>query len=278
MAQHHFQCEDFTWKCEERTNIWWTLADQCTEDSSKKCQVASNWKFVETGVCDKAASCSCGTDQFKIVTKYYDYNCVDYFNETVGLYNECKCDFWLRRCEDTLGQGEACDYAAEYCCGDYRYDAGIETFKFLNSPQCYCDFYNYAENKFAHKLKPKALNVEKEFTSPCGTFKTYWLSKSVVEKRSLESIYNGTNGQNWTNNVGWKDETVDNCEWYGISCDADGFVTDIDLRDNNLVGQFPIYTRDVNSSGDPILDNTWRLTKYGLASLYKLKTLDLAEN
>ena len=281
LAQHHFQCEDFTWKCEERSNTWWTLVDQCAEDTrSKKCQAASNvWKRDEASVCDKAASCSCGTDQFKIVTKY-DENGVDHFNEIVGLYNECKCDFWSRRCEDTLGLGEACDYAAEYCCGDYRYeyDAGFETFNFLNSPQCYCDFYNYAENEFAHKLKPKALNVEKEFTSPCGPFKTYWLSKSGVEKRSLESIYNGTNGQNWTNNVGWKDETVDHCEWYGISCDADGFVTDIDLRDNNLVGQFPIYTRDVNSSGDPILDNTWRLTKYGLASLYKLKTLDLAEN
>ena len=74
------------------------------------------------------------------------------------------------------------------------------------------------------------------------------------------------------------DETVDHCQWYGISCDADGFVTGIDLRDNNLAGQFPVYTRNVNSDENHILNNFWELTKNGLANLYELKTLDLAEN
>jgi Leucine-rich repeat (LRR) protein len=80
---------------------------------------------------------------------------------------------------------------------------------------------------------------------------------------------------------GWMDETVDydsHCQWYGISC-VDGFVTSIDLRGNNLVGQFPVYTRNNEyDGGNPILDNSWMLSKYGVANLYKLKTLDLANN
>ena len=231
------------------------------------CQAFSvAWKRGETSaLCDRAASCSCETDPVNIVTNY-----VENFNETVGLYNECKCDYWSRLCEDTH-VGGACDYAAEYCCGDYVTSSTRSGF--LNSPECYCDFYKYAENEFGHKLQSTLI---KAFSNPCG--QDTWQSSTSNERDSLEAIYNATNGQNWTNNGGWMDGTVDHCQWYGISCDADGFVTGIDLRDNNLAGQFPVYTRNVNSDENHILNNFWELTKIGLANLYELKTLDLAEN
>ena len=63
-----------------------------------------------------------------------------------------------------------------------------------------------------------------------------------------------------------------------ISCDADGFVTDIDLKNNNLAGHFPVYTRNANAEGNPILVSEWQRTKYGMANLYKLQMLDLADN
>jgi hypothetical protein len=66
-----------------------------------------------------------------------------------------------------------------------------------------------------------------------------------VEKESLQAIYNATNGEKWTINDGWMNATVDHCQWYG-SCDAGGFVTSIDWRDNNLEGLFPVYTRNVS--------------------------------
>jgi len=275
-------------------------------------------------MCDKAVSFSCeAAYQVKIVN-----NLLRKSIETVGLYNECKCDFWFRLCEDARG-GDACDYAAEYCCGDYKYDDGREKFYYLNSPLCYCDFFNYAQNEFGHTLKPKALNISKEFSNPCGQFENIWVSKigcfdtpswkdagghscywyekgaswcpvhgslqdggmgvandncchcgggTRYEKISLAAIYNKTNGQNWTNNDGWMNETVDHCLWYGISCDDEGFVTSIDLRDNNLFGQFPVYTSKIDFWGSPNLNNDWQHSKYGLAKLYKLKTLDLAEN
>ena len=205
-------------------------------------------------------------------------------NQTVGLYNECKCDFWLHICEDTRA-GEACDYAAEYCCGDYGYgflDDGDYGFMYLNSPTCYCDFFNYAQDEFQHKLKLKRLNTSNEITYPCGQFQLFVIivtegNTREFERASLEAIYEGTTGQNWTNSSGWMNVTVDHCQWYGITCNSDSFVTSIDLRNNNLVGQFPVYTRN-EFNGGPIPESLWMLTKYGLANLYNLKTLDLADN
>jgi len=211
------------------------------------------------------------------MTNYYDVE--HRIEETVGLYNECKCDFWSRLCEDTQ-VGEACDHAAEYCCGDYAFkfkDDSVAYVRYLTGPECYCDFYKYAENESGHKLQSRAINDGKPFSNPCG--QGNWRSSTDKEKESLEAIYNATNGQNWTNNNRWRDETVDHCQWYGISCDDEGHVTGIDLRDNNLAGQFPVYTHDVISEGnegDPF--NEWEFSKYGLANLYELKKLDLAEN
>eukprot|EP00984_Skeletonema_dohrnii_P015654 scaffold6800_cov89-Skeletonema_dohrnii-CCMP3373.AAC.2 len=203
--------------------------------------------------------------------------------ETFGLYNECKCDFWSRLCEDS-GVGEACDYAAEYCCADYSY--GEVGFRYKKSPSCYCDFFNYARNEFGHKLKSKALNTSDEFKNPCSQTQDsaaiLMLDQALdyrlqYERPSLEAIYNETVGQNWTNNAGWMNETEDYCEWHGISCDGDGYVTSIDLRDNNLTGQFPVYTRNEFSSFHEVESN-WIYSKYGLANLYNLRRLDLANN
>ena len=67
--------------------------------------------------CELASSLCCNDagNYVKIVT-----NVRDEHNGTVGLYDECRCKFWSRLCEDTQ-QVDACDYAAEYCCGDYFY-------------------------------------------------------------------------------------------------------------------------------------------------------------
>ncbi|KAL7425957.1 hypothetical protein ACHAXM_000241, partial [Skeletonema potamos] len=241
--------------------------DPTCEDYKSGCLAHSNyWSSNVASVCNKAASCSCETaDNSKNVT-----NLLYGRKETVGLYNECKCNFWLRLCDDTQ-VAEACDYAAEYCCGDY-YITEDFTFDLLNSPQCYCDFFNYV----GHKLTPKALPFPEEtsFSNPCG--QGNWYSSIEDEKVSLMAIYDETNGQKWKHNSGWMTES-DHCQWYGISCDHEGYVTSIDLRDNNLEGQFPVYTRN-EYQGALILKNDWRQTKYGLANLHKLKTLDLAEN
>ena len=217
--------------------------------------------------CEKWASCSCeDADSVKLVTNHIGNQ-----TQTVGLRNECKCDFWYRLCED-IGGGEACDYAAEYCCGDYKYDRDDGTFEYLNSPSCYCDFYNYARNELDYHLKPKAIDVDQEFDNPCEYRWYTWNSYS--EKESLEAIYEATNGPNWTVNDGWMSNETDHCDWHGITCNSENFVSKIELKDNNLVGQFPLYTRYTDYN--PHLYSHWQNAKYGLTNLHKLQVLDLA--
>ncbi|KAK1733561.1 leucine-rich repeat protein [Skeletonema marinoi] len=251
--------------------------DPTCDDFNQFCEGFSGvLDYGEIGeLCEKAASCSCKTDPFNIITRDVE---VAYSKETFGLYNDCKCNYWLSLCEDRE-IGEACDYASEYCCGDKSVvfnDDGSQDFFFVNSPQCYCDFSKYVENEFGHKMSSKAIIDDYEYSNPC--WQTIWPSSTDENKKSLEAIYYATNGQYWTNNDGWMDETVDHCKWYGISCDEEGHVTGIDLRDNNLAGQFPVYTRDAYIEKLPVAESQWYLTKYGLANLYELKTLDLAEN
>ena len=220
-------------------------------------------------VCEKEVSCSCeDAEPVKLVTNYMKKQ-----TQTFGLHNECKCDFWNRLCED-IGAGEACDYAAEYCCGDYVYNGETGTFSYLNSPSCYCDFSKYAHDQLGYHLKPKSIYVGqgKEFTNLC---EDSWTKLSpAAERVSLEAIYEATNGQNWTRNDGWMSNETDHCKWHGITCNYENSVTRIELNGNNLVGQFPVYTRSYYGNWN----RNWLFLKYGLANLLKLQILELADN
>lgn len=58
------------------------------------------------------------------------------------------------------------------------------------------------------------------------------------QKSVLLELYIATGGDNWVKNTNWNTEAPLN-QWYGISTDADGFVTTINLKDNNLDGTLP---------------------------------------
>ena len=81
--------------------------------------------------------------------------------------------------------------------------------------------------------------------------------KEILEKEreALIAFYNATGGDNWTNNTNWcSDKPVS--EWYGIRTDNLGYICDISLWENNLIGEIPIR----------------------LCELAKLKYLDLSAN
>ena len=239
--------------------------------------------------CQEAESSCCENEDHYLKIA----NRVDNYTETFGLYDECKCEFWFGLCEDT--QADACNYAAQYCCGDYRYEDNKRVdgqFSYLNSDTCYCDFYNYVHDELGYEIQPKALNFNDKFKFCLGQFQddiaVYKMAlhdfRGKYERTSLEAIYNGTNGKNWKKNTGWMNEEIDHCQWYGIRCGTDGFVISIDLKDNNLEGQFPVYSRnkvDVKIDkfdGNFLLSSQWMWAKYGLANLYSLETLNLADN
>jgi Leucine-rich repeat (LRR) protein len=61
---------------------------------------------------------------------------------------------------------------------------------------------------------------------------------------ALEVIYFSTSGDNWRDRTNWLgptppcgDETGASGTWFGVACDADLFVTDIELPENDLFGE-----------------------------------------
>jgi len=77
-----------------------------------------------------------------------------------------------------------------------------------------------------------------------------------VELQSLQSIYAETGGEYWLDNTGWTTDQ-DLCSWFGITCDEESYVIEINLPSNNVKGDFP-----ANS----------------LSSFYNLQRLDLCDN
>ncbi len=62
----------------------------------------------------------------------------------------------------------------------------------------------------------------------------------TAQCEALVALYDSTDGDNWTNNDGWK-TTNTPCSWYGIEC-SDGNITKISLYRNKLSGFIPELT------------------------------------
>ena len=99
------------------------------------------------------------------------------------------------------------------------------------------------------------------------------------ERNALVSIYNSTSGTNWTSNTGWlSDEPLST--WYGVMVDERGSVTELNLKDNNLLGPIPLEIGSLanlvslslgsNSVSGQIPDVT--------GELLMMKKLDLSQN
>jgi hypothetical protein len=58
-----------------------------------------------------------------------------------------------------------------------------------------------------------------------------------VECEALITLYNSTDGANWSNNSGWLGTSTP-CSWYGVTCQG-GHVTQLDLHKNQLSGSIP---------------------------------------
>ncbi len=59
-----------------------------------------------------------------------------------------------------------------------------------------------------------------------------------LERETLVELYNATDGANWTDNTNWlSDEPMR--EWYGVSTDDEGRVSELSLGNNQLSGDIP---------------------------------------
>ena len=66
----------------------------------------------------------------------------------------------------------------------------------------------------------------------CGT------AAAPTDRAALVALYEATNGDNWTNNTNWLSNRPLG-EWHGVTTDASGRVTRLDLRENRLSGSIP---------------------------------------
>jgi len=77
---------------------------------------------------------------------------------------------------------------------------------------------------------------DNEFLNPyIGSNKCFEINQEVV----LGMLYQATNGKAWAEGSNWSDSNVPSCEKDGVSCNANGDVTSIDLPERGLSGTLP---------------------------------------
>ena len=93
---------------------------------------------------------------------------------------------------------------------------------------------------------------------------------------ALVAIYNSLNGENWTHNTNWLDNSKHINSWYGIT-ETNGRITSIDLSSNNVIGTLPDELTNLTE-----LENFWLIDGYisgelpsNIGNLTKLKQLVL---
>lgn len=123
------------------------------------------------------------------------------------------------------------------------------------------------------------------------------------EREALISLYNATNGDDWTNSDGWTGAPGTECNWYGVTCRGDA-VHYLLLDKNNLVGTLPkeignltqlvsvrLYNNSLSGTIPEEIGNLTQLTSLSLTgnslsgtipntlgNLLNLEVLSLADN
>ena len=69
-------------------------------------------------------------------------------------------------------------------------------------------------------------------------------SCNATDVGALESLFEATGGTDWTISAGWLGETALE-EWYGVTADSLGHVTELDLEGNGLTGRLPAALGDM---------------------------------
>lgn len=79
---------------------------------------------------------------------------------------------------------------------------------------------------------------------------TVGIAVTNTDRAALVALFEATGGPSWTSNDGWL-ASAPLSDWYGITIDADGRVTELDLRRNGFAGPNPAGDRRSRELGGP---------------------------
>ena len=66
-----------------------------------------------------------------------------------------------------------------------------------------------------------------------------WSYSKNSELAILSNVYNICNGENWIQKDNWMNSDVDTCDWFGVTCNSEGNVKMLRLRNNKLDCEIP---------------------------------------
>jgi hypothetical protein len=95
---------------------------------------------------------------------------------------------------------------------------------------------HYAMDLFVEG-KEEPLDDEKRLLS-AEKVPLFMLPKQASDRLALEVLYKSCGGAGWKKTGGWMTDAGLG-EWYGVTVDAEGWVTDLVLSNNNLAGPLP---------------------------------------
>ena len=98
-----------------------------------------------------------------------------------------------------------------------------------------------------------------------------------TDRTALEALYDATGGDNWTTGTNWK---TNNDDWYGVTTNASGQVTRLNLANNHLNGTLPTELGSLTNPTALSLNNNQLsgAIPAALGSLTTLTLLDLPGN
>ena len=97
-------------------------------------------------------------------------------------------------------------------------------------------FPDYTPTQVAAYLKEQA--QQRLTPDPNNTWGHGFAKLPAVDRAALETLYNATGGDNWTNNTNWMTSGALST-WYGVTTDSQGRITELNLTRNQLKGELP---------------------------------------
>lgn len=118
----------------------------------------------------------------------------------------------------------------------------------------------------------------------CNCVSVFDFCGNITAQRLLR-LYTQLDGDNWVNNDGWAgavaEERCNYCDWYGVECNGNGQITNLDLSDNGLSGDVSAGLLSILVFGNYDLSGnnlTGTLSSNITAVLRNLQRLDWSNN